>query len=67
MILDTLRHIVGQVGQARDLNAALNAIVLGVRDALEVAVSSVYLWRAPQLLPIAWEYSQRRNGLERSF
>ena len=43
MILDTLRHIVGQVGQARDLNAALNAIVLGVRDALEVAVSSVYL------------------------
>ena len=43
MILDTLRQIVGQVGRARDLNAALSAIVHGVRDSLEVAVSSVYL------------------------
>ncbi len=43
MILDTLRHIVGQVGRARDLKAALSAIVLGVRDALDVAVCSVYL------------------------
>ncbi|MEW5839181.1 MAG: phosphoenolpyruvate--protein phosphotransferase [Pseudomonadota bacterium] len=42
-MLDTLRHIVGQVGRARDLNAALRAIVLGVRNTLEVAVCSVYL------------------------
>ncbi len=43
MILDTLRNIVGQVGRARDLNAALSAIVHGVRTTLNVAVSSVYL------------------------
>jgi phosphotransferase system enzyme I (PtsP) len=43
MILDTLRSIVGHVGRARDLNAALSAIVHGVRDSLDVAVSSVYL------------------------
>lgn len=43
MILETLRRIVGEVGRARDLNAALEAIVRGVRDSLDVAVSSVYL------------------------
>lgn len=43
MILETLRHIVGQVARARDLDAALGAIVHGVRDALDVAVCSVYL------------------------
>ncbi|MFZ5580011.1 MAG: phosphoenolpyruvate--protein phosphotransferase [Pseudomonadota bacterium] len=42
-MLDTLRRIVGEVGRARDLNAALDAIVCGVRDSLDVAVSSVYL------------------------
>ncbi len=49
MILDTLRHIVGQVGRARDLDAALSAIVLGVRDALEVVVCSVYLFPHAQV------------------
>lgn len=43
MILDTLRRIVGEVGRAPDLHAALEAIVRDVRDSLEVAVSSVYL------------------------
>ncbi len=43
MILETLRRIVGEVGRARDLNGALEAIVRGVRDSLDVAVSSVYL------------------------
>jgi phosphotransferase system enzyme I (PtsP) len=43
MILDTLRSIVGKVGRARDLRTALDEIVHGVRDSLDVAVSSVYL------------------------
>jgi phosphotransferase system enzyme I (PtsP) len=43
MILDTLRSIVGKVGRARDLRTALDEIVRGVRDSLDVAVSSVYL------------------------
>jgi len=42
-MLDTLRNIVSQVGRARDLNAALLAIVQGVRATLDVAVCSVYL------------------------
>ncbi|MEW6764639.1 MAG: phosphoenolpyruvate--protein phosphotransferase [Pseudomonadota bacterium] len=42
-MLDTLRRIVGEVGRAPDLGAALEAIVRGVRDSLDVAVSSVYL------------------------
>jgi len=49
MILDTLRNIVGQVGRARDLNAALSAIVHGVRNSLDVAVSSVYLLPCAQV------------------
>jgi len=43
MILETLRRIVGEVGRARDLTMALDAIVRGVREALDVAVCSVYL------------------------
>jgi phosphotransferase system enzyme I (PtsP) len=43
MILETLRRIVGEVGRARDLTMALEAIVRGVREALDVAVCSVYL------------------------
>lgn len=43
MILDTLRRIVGEVARARDLTVALDAIVHGVREALDVAVCSVYL------------------------
>ncbi len=42
-MLETLRRIVGEVARARDLAQALEAIVHGVREALDVAVCSVYL------------------------
>ena len=42
-MLDTLRRIVQEVNDAKDLNEALDIIVLRVKNAMNVDLCSVYL------------------------
>ena len=42
-MLNTLRRIINEVNEARDLDQALDIIVAQVREAMHVDVCSVYL------------------------